>query len=296
MTHFLVGTDDKTPRYLELLPDSFLLIDDGELAESVAVGRTTVLDFSAAKPPRFNILSGAGDHDTFARSVIALFDTVFPEGATTLTRRTENYLLLNCLRLLLLKPKATLLDIPRVLTDLKYRADDLLPRCDDPVVLDNWAFINSWDEKDYRPLIQKISGLLTSPLIREVLCHRTDTFNLPTNKRIVAKLDRAKIGDFNAFFIGAVLMSIYQGQLIVPDFGFYGREIHTQLIRQERLICGVNVLAELSPKLQQVVLSIPSKTAFRTTLEDAERLVVYFPRITKPSQITGLEAGETLEC
>jgi hypothetical protein len=33
-------------------------------------------------------------------------------------------------------------------------------------------------------------------------------------------------------------MSYYKGQLVIPDFGFYGRDIHSRLIREERLIAG----------------------------------------------------------
>ena len=35
-------------------------------------------------------------------------------------------------------------------------------------------------------------------------------------------------------------MSHAKGQVAVPDFGFYGRDIHSRLIREERLIAGVN--------------------------------------------------------
>jgi hypothetical protein len=46
---------------------------------------------------RFNILQAATDHDKFAGDFIAILDAIFPYGATTLTRGTENYLLLNIL-------------------------------------------------------------------------------------------------------------------------------------------------------------------------------------------------------
>jgi hypothetical protein len=37
-------------------------------------------------------------------------------------------------------------------------------------------------------------------------------------------------------------MSHGQGQVVVPDLGFYGRDFHSRLIREERLIAGVNYL------------------------------------------------------
>ena len=34
-------------------------------------------------------------------------------------------------------------------------------------------------------------------------------------------------------------MSHFKGQIIVPDFGFYGREAHVSLLRENRLMAGV---------------------------------------------------------
>jgi len=47
--------------------------------------------------------------------------------------------------------------------------------------------------------------------------------------------------------------------LIVPDFEFHGREIHSRLIREERPIAGVNHLGELPDKLRRTVLLIDEK-------------------------------------
>lgn len=70
-------------------------------------------------------------------------------------------------------------------------------------------------------------------------------------------------------------MAHYKGQMVVPDFGFYGREAHVSLIRETRLIAGVYTLQELSPKLRQSVLLIKNKAAAGTTFDDAEILANY---------------------
>jgi hypothetical protein len=64
-------------------------------------------------------------------------------------------------------------------------------------------------------------------------------------------------------------------QIVVPDFGFYGRDIHSRLIREERVIAGVNTLNELPPKLRQMALLIKDKQASGATVEDAEELARY---------------------
>jgi hypothetical protein len=44
--------------------------------------------------------------------------------------------------------------------------------------------------------------------------------------KVFARLNRAELGDFDAFVFGTLLISQFKGQVIVPDFGFYGRESH----------------------------------------------------------------------
>lgn len=70
-------------------------------------------------------------------------------------------------------------------------------------------------------------------------------------------------------------MARFQGQLVVSDFGFYGRDSHVSYIRESRLVAGVNFLGELSPKLRRSVLLIEDKVASGTTMEDAETLAQY---------------------
>jgi hypothetical protein len=92
---------------------------------------------------------------------------------------------------------------------------------------------------------------------------------------ILAKVGRAALGDFDALVLGLFLMARFQGQIVVPDFGFYGREAHVSLIREKRLIAGVNTLEELPPKLRQAVLLIKDKQGSGATAEDAETLATY---------------------
>jgi hypothetical protein len=83
------------------------------------------------------------------------------------------------------------------------------------------------------------------------------------------------LGDFDALVLGLFLIAHFPAQLCIPDFGFYGREGHVSLIREERLIAGVNFLSELSPKLRRSVLLIEEKEGKGTTVEDAETLAAY---------------------
>jgi hypothetical protein len=119
-----------------------------------------------------------------------------------------------------------------------------------------------------------IDDILTSPVLRDVLCRSTN-FSFNPRSTILARLNRAELGEFDALVLGLLLMSHFRGQVIVPDFGFYGREAHVSLIREERLIAGVNNLRELSPRLRQSVLLIEDKEPSRAGYEDAETLALY---------------------
>jgi hypothetical protein len=118
-----------------------------------------------------------------------------------------------------------------------------------------------------------IDDLLISPILKRVLYQPTN-FSFNTDI-ILTKLNRAELGDFDALVLGLLLMAHFTGLVVVPDFGFYGREGPVSLIRGNRLIAGVNALAELPPKLRQSVLLIGDKEASGATVEDAETLARY---------------------
>ena len=119
-----------------------------------------------------------------------------------------------------------------------------------------------------------LDDILVSPLLRRVLCNPTN-FSFNPNSVIQARINRVELGDFDALVLGLLLMSHARGQVVVPDFGFYGREIHSRLIREERLIAGVSYLDELPDTLRAAVLLIKEKRLSGTTADDAEELAKY---------------------
>src|SRR6185437_14087279 len=104
-------------------------------------------------------------------------------------------------------------------------------------------------------------------------------FSFNPRSVILARLNRAELGEFDALVLGLLLIAHYKGQLVIPDFGFYGRDAHVSLIREGRLIAGVNFLGELPVKLRQSVLLIKDKVGSGATLDDAETLAGYAKRL-----------------
>ena len=116
--------------------------------------------------------------------------------------------------------------------------------------------------------------MLMSPVLKRVLCNRTN-FSFNVRSTILVPINRGELGDFDALVLGLFLMAHFKGQLVVPDFGFYGRDAHMAYVRQGRLIAGVDVLNELPPKLRQGMLLIKDKVASGATFEDASTLAQY---------------------
>jgi hypothetical protein len=93
-----------------------------------------------------------------------------------------------------------------------------------------------------------IGDILASPVLRGVFCEgRRFTFN-PKSANL-ARINRAELGRFDALVLGLLLIAQFKGQLVLPKFGFYGRDAHMNLIEEDRLVAGINTLAELSPLL-----------------------------------------------
>lgn len=130
-------------------------------------------------------------------------------------------------------------------------------------------------ETDDDEVTAMLDDLLSSPVLRHALCNPLKPFSFRPQSKILARINRAEIGDFDALVLGLILIAHYPGQIIIPDFGFYGRAAHVSLIRQQRLIAGIRFLGELPLQLRQAVLLMDDKIARRALHEDAETLAKY---------------------
>src|SRR5690242_14212527 len=120
--------------------------------------------------------------------------------------------------------------------------------------------------------------MLLSPVLRRFMCAAT---NFSLRGRVLVRLDRSKLTDFDCRAIANLLISNYRGQVVVPDYGFYSCDFHNSLIDQHRLIAGVRRLDQVG-NLRDDLLLIEKKIAKHCTTEDAEVLAGFsgFPRGT----------------
>lgn len=192
----------------------------------------------------FNVL-----HDMdYRRScdLIDIIDALFSRGESTLTKDTG-------------------LDYIADRLDEKPRTlRDLIPEPDKQSTTGHiWAY-------------GKIRRLLRSPVLSRALCG-SGALSVKPGGVMLARLDRAEIGEWDALALGLFLMAQFKGQLVVEDLGFYGRNHHTSLVREGRLIGGVNSLSELkrkAPELHDRLLLV-EKVASGTTYDDAQTLAQY---------------------
>lgn len=248
----LVAGKDPTP-VLAYVQDPYLIIDDGSVIDALTFpdplpGHWGVTYFDVAKHT-FDPLTDI----TYRRAQVLknVLDARFRGGDSTLTKESGLSLILRAL-----------LDNPQNLATL-------IPRPNKGASSGQvWAY-------------EKLQELLLSPVLEPVLTRPT---NLSFKGTIVARLDRAVLGDDDCLILGNLLMSMYPGQVIVTDFGFYGRRHHIALLRQDRLIAHVRSLEELPDELRRELLFAQVQVPSQANADDAETLAVYnsgFPRGTE---------------
>ncbi len=66
-----------------------------------------------------------------------------------------------------------------------------------------------------------IDDILMSPVLKRVFCGKPN-FTFSPRSMIVARINRAELGDFDALVLGLLLMASYKGQIIVPAARCFG--------------------------------------------------------------------------
>lgn len=309
MNRLIVGSPDKTNFILQFLAEDFasgvLLIDPtGNLARAAAniipvkdTHRAFYFDPSdTAHPAGFNVLDRVprDQHAKLTEDLCAYFEGMWPSGWGA----QSNYILANCLRVLLTTEDATLLGVLKLLTDKKYR-ERCVATCTDPVVLANWAVINAWDKRQEQtalaPLLNKIGTLLMSPTIRNIVGQRRSTFSLDRPCIIIADLNRGELGDLTARLLGGLLIARSSGQVYINELGFFPSDYLASLLAQDRFVVALNFLAETrsASALPQALLSIDDKTILRTNRKDADELSFYV-NAPNPRKLVDLPSDQAM--
>jgi hypothetical protein len=213
-----------------------------------------------------------------------------------------DYILTNCIRLLLERPNTSLIDLPRLLTDRSFRRL-LLARCGDPFIK---AFFDleydQWTEKfrseAISPIQNKVGQIANNPLLRHLLAHRTLSMADIMDRRKILIVNLSKsIGQEPSRILGgmivAAIMQAAEARDVIPEhdrvpFKLYMDEFQNfitptiaEALAEARkyklsLILAHQYLHQIEAVEAAVMANTFCKIAFRISADDAERLASPF--------------------
>lgn len=286
------------------------LIDPhGDFAEAVlaAVPKERIQDvvyLDAGEPefaPALNLVSSSlpeGARDRVASALLSAFRHIWAESWGP---RLE-YLLYHALRLLLDCENASLVALPRIFTDDRFR-ERIVKQCRDPFVRRFWELeYESWDRRfrseAISPVLNKLGQFVSNPALRQVFGQvrlRVDFRKvLDSRKILILNLSKGRMGDEASRLAGALVVSFLASQSMerasVPEaerapFTLFIDEAQNfltgalaSILSESRkyglgLVLSHQYLDQLSPALQSAVLgNVGSVFAFRISAQDAETM------------------------
>jgi hypothetical protein len=128
------------------------------------------------------------------------------------------YILRYTLLALLDYPEATMLDIPRMLTEKGFRKR-VIQHITDPIVRSFWVTeFASWNEKfaseAVAPVLNKVGAFVANPLVRNIVGQKKSAFNIrqimDEGKILLVNLSRGQVGEDNAAILGALMVTKIQ--------------------------------------------------------------------------------------
>lgn len=220
---------------LQYLPDPpYLFIDDGALIDQLELPTHRKITHLDLNIHHLNPVQNANWLKAWA--FIENLNATFPASDATITRQDSDFYILQAI---LKKPG---------------KLEHLIKR-----------------SKETEYAWKRIQTLLLSDELAKFITKPT---NFSLKATVIARLDRSVLGDKLAFFIGNLLMSHYQGSIVVPDYGFYHCGWHTTLIRQNRLTVGIRSFRQVEA-LEDHLLQFERKIASQATPDDAKMLAQY---------------------
>ena len=222
------------------------------------------------------------------------------------------YILRYSILALLEYPDATMLDITRILTDRKFRAD-VIKHVSDPVVHNFWTVeFASWNDKfaaeAVAPVLNKVGAFTANPVIRNIIGQPKSSFNvrriMDERKILIVNLSRGLIGEDNAAILGALMVTKIQlaamsradipteqrspFYLYVDEFQNFATDSFATILSEARkyalnLTVANQYVAQMSPDVRDAVFgNVGSMISFRMGADDARSMLRYFdPKFTE---------------
>src|SRR6266536_2582470 len=204
--------------------------------------RVDLLDPLDPQPPGLNVLEGA-DHDLVTDQLVGIFRRVYEQFWGP---RTDDILRAALLTLLASGPGATLADVPRLLSDERFR-EQLLAELDDPVGLEPfWEWYEQLSEpmraQATGPVLNKLRAFLLRRNVRAIVGQQRSKLDvagcLDRGRLLLVRLPKGTLGEDTSRLLGSfVVARVWQAALARagraeaerPDCSLYVDEVHNYL-------------------------------------------------------------------
>jgi hypothetical protein len=194
----------------QLIDDILARVSDHRLSDVV------ILDASDETPIGFNPLDVTGrDPDVVVDGILAVFEAVFHDGWGPRTADIFSACLRTLARASTRQRPATLVDLPRLLTDPKFRRAQVGRVQGDVALAGFWAWFDSQSPQAQAaaiaPPLNKLRQLLLRPALIRMLDQPTGRFRLRDmfreNKIVVVPLNEGLIGPGTASLLGSLIIA-----------------------------------------------------------------------------------------
>jgi hypothetical protein len=226
------------------------------------------------------------------------------------------YILRYTILALLDRPTTTMLDITRMLTDKKFRAETL-SYCQDTVVLNFWKVeFASWNDKfvseAIAPVLNKVGAFTANPIIRNIIGQPHSTFNIrqimDEGKILIVNLSKGLIGEDNAAILGAFMVTKIQlasmsrsdiervedrrpFYLYVDEFQNFATDSFATILSEARKY-GLNLtvanqyISQMNETVRDAVFgNVGTMISFRVSADDAPILAKQFEPQFEPTDL-----------
>lgn len=267
-------------------------------------------------PIGFNVLEQVGPESRHlvASGLVQVFKKIW---ADSWGPRLE-YILRNAISALLEVTGSTLLGIPRLLSDRRFRLQ-VIKQLTDPVVRNFWTVEYETYPRTFRveaasPVLNKVGQFLSAPIIRNIVGQTKTRFDLrdvmDSGKILIVNLSKGKVGEDNGALLGAMLITKLQlaamsradtpeenrrdFYLYVDEFQNYATESFAGILSEARkyrlnVTLANQYLAQLSDPVRSAVFgNVGTLVCFRVGAEDAPFLEQEFSPVFSAEDLQSL--------
>jgi len=228
------------------------------------------------------------------------------------------YILRNTILTLVQKPQSTLADVPKILSDDRFR-QKTVDKLKDEVLKNFW--LNEYNKMGAKlraeaisPILNKVGQFVTSPKMRKILSYPTSTVSLEEimndGKIMILNASQGKIGEDNAALLGAMFITKMQlaamnrvfmpeekrrdFYLYVDEFQNFATDSFIKILSEARkyrlnLAVANQYIGQVPEDVQKAIFgNVGTLASFIVGAEDARKLAFEFGGVYEEKDLVAL--------